>query len=525
MVLASTARADSHGPEIFYSKSILEIVRAYRGRLTSAPTAVPSSTAPQNLGELHDRMNDALVYALNRPQLLPSFTLNATNDGRQNLNTFPVAQLLGVPAKISAVGARIAETSVRIRYLTDGGTNATCYYKGANGSFAFDYCTPTTYEALCDNGGGALCKAAASLGINAGDTVIARAVQLPLAKGAGTENFSAVLPGVNDACGGLALGSVHQLQNITCTDTNHVALEVIAQGNYVVDGHGYSVKSPGSEIGLFVTGDNGIVRNMDVSMVAGGYGMMAYDTNGLQLAGNRFRQNLVGANIYTDNADTSNVQVLGNDMSGNAFSALIFSGDGKQTDNPAIELNNFGNTGGYAVSIDAKNASFSDRQLNNYSGSKDALYLLNGNFTVSSLDLSKSGALGPQIFVDSAKSLNVTNTNLTYTATAATSQERTALHLYRVGSVNVSALTVKNSDVAFKATTENGVSTVIKLTNSTLTNAATAAVMLQSWDATSLGKTVITGNNLSGAPTGYNIWLVGNTALASGSSLTGNTTK
>ena len=524
MVLANTAQAACHGPELFASKSILQLIRDYRGRLTASPTLVPSPTAPQNLGELHDRMNDALAYALNRDKTLPSFTINAANDGNQNLTTFPAAQVLGVPASVTVTAGRANESNVRIRYITEGGTNASCYYnRSANGSFAFDFCTATAYENVCDSGWGVFCKAALNLGIDAGDTVIARAVQLPLARGNSAERLQAVIPGVNAACGGLSLTSVHLLQNLTCTAPNHVALEVIGQGKYVVNGHEYAIKSAGSEIGLFVTGDNGVVENINVSNVAGGYGMMAYDTNGLQVVNNRFTQNLVGANIYTDNVDTTNVQVQRNNMSGNAFTALIFSGDGKQTINPVIAANDFGNTGGYAVSIDAKSASFLGSQNNNFNGSKDALYLLNGNFSVSNLDLSKSGALGPQIFADSAASVTVTNTNLSYSATAQQSQERTALHLYRVGSLTVSGLTVTNSDVAVKATTENGTATSISLTNSTLTGATTAAVMLQSWDSTIFGKTVITGNNLSGAPVNYSIWQVNNVALGSGSNTLGNT--
>jgi hypothetical protein len=525
MVMANTAEAACHGPELFQSRSIRELLRNYRGQMNPAPTLVPSPTAPQNLGELHDRMNDALAYALVRNQTVPSQSILATNEGNQNLTTFSSAQLLGVPTTVEVTMGRATESNVRIRYITEGGTNASCYYnKSANGtSFAFNYCAPTAYESICDGGWGLLCKTALNLGINAGDSVVARAVQLPLARANVTERLQAMISGVNNACGGLALTSVHLLQNLTCTAPNHVGLEVMGHGKYVVNGHGYAIKSPGSEIGLFVMGDNGVVEQLSVSNVAGGYGMMAYDTNGLQLVSNRFSQNLVGAYIYTDNANTTKIVVKRNDMSGNAFSALIFSGDGKQTDNPQISSNDFGNTGGYAISIDAKNASFSGAQDNYYNGSKDALYLLNGNFSVSNLDLSKSGALGPQIFADSAASLSVSNTNLTYSATAAQSQERTALHLYRVGSVNVSGLTVTNSDVAFKATTENGTSTAINLTNSTLTGATTAAVMLQSWDSTIMGKTVITGNNLSGAPANYSIWQVNNIALGAGSNILGNT--
>jgi len=526
MLAAQIAQAEGHAHGLFEARSIRRIVENSRG-IPAAPTAVPAPTSPQNLSELHDRMNDALIFALDRDQTLPSFTLNATNaDGAANSNTFPAATVVGVPASIQSQSGHPTLDKIRVRFLSENGINATCYYKATVGGYAFDFCTHTALEPLCDKGWGGACKASMNLGINAGDVVIARAIQLPLAscgRGCtGTENIQAVFPNVNSACGGLAKANVHLLQNLVCSEPNHVALEVWGAKN-VVEGHGFAVKSAGSEIGLFISGDNTAIRNIDVSGVNGGYGMMAYDANGLRITSSRFRSNLVGANIYTDNVNSTNVQVLGNDMSGNAFSALIFSGDGKQTDNPTITGNNFSNTGGYAVAIDALNASFSGSQNNIYTGSRDVLYLSNGNFTVSNLDLSQSGALGPQIFSDSAKSLNVSNVNLTYTATGQQSQERTALHLYRVGSVNISNLTVTNSDVALKATTEMGTSTNVSVTGSTLTNASTAAIMLQSWDNTALGKVTISGNVLTGAPAGYAIWQVGTTALGAGSVLTGNT--
>ncbi|MGZ3668306.1 MAG: right-handed parallel beta-helix repeat-containing protein [Bdellovibrionota bacterium] len=527
MFAAQVAQATCHAPGLYEARSIRRALENSGARLSAAPTLIPSPTAPQNLGELHDRMNDALIFALSRDQTLPSFTLGATNaDGANNSHTFASATVVGIPTSIQSPSGHPTLDKVRVRYLSEGGINATCYYKAAVGGYAFDYCTHTALEPICDKGWAGACKASMNLGINAGDVVIARAVQLPLAscgRGcAGTESIQAVFPNVNSACGGLAKTNVHLLQNLVCSDPNHVALEVWGAKN-VVEGHGFAVKSAGSEIGLFISGDDTAVRNIDVSGVSGGYGMMAYDTNGLRVTSSRFRSNLVGANIYTDSVNTTNVQVLGNDMSGNAFSALIFSGDSKQTDNPIITGNNFANTGGYAVAIDAVNATFSGSQNNIYTGSKDALYLSNGNFTVSSLDLSQSGAVGPQIFVDSAKSLNVSNTNLTYTATAQQSQERTALHLYRVANVNISKLTVTNSDVAFKATTEMGTSPNVTVTGSTFTNATTAAIMLQSWDNTAFGTVTITGNVLTGAPAGYAIWQVGSTAFGAGSVLTGNT--
>lgn len=531
---AVSAQATCHEAGLFAVPSIRESVRRSRG-LPPAATAIPSPNAPQNLSELHDRMNDALVFALDRGQDIPSFTLNASAPA--NFRNFGVSELVGIPDRVTLTGGRTANPFLRVRYLTAGGLNATCYYKAAGGGYAFDFCAASDFEPVCIRSM-APCRGPLNLGIHAGDAVIAHQVQIPVSDCdrvgdgdddndrdyhqacSGTFSVSATFPNVNAACEGLAKGTVHFLENLSCATPNHVGLEVWAD-KASVEGHGFAIRSPGSEIGLFVVGSGTAVRNLEVSGVSG-YGLMAYDTNGFKLQNNRLRGNLVGANIYTDSATTTGLEVSGNDMSGNAFSALIFSGDGVRTDNPSISGNSFANTGGYAVAIDAQNAALNGSQNNVYSGSRGALYLSSGNFTITNLDLSRSGATGPQIFVDSAQNLSVSNVNLTYTAPALSSQEREALHLYRVGTATVSKLTVTNSDVGFKATTEMGTNTVINLTGSTLTNAKTAAVMLQSWDSTSFGKVSITGNKLTGAPAGYSIWTVGATSLGAGSVTSGN---
>lgn len=513
--------------------TVRQLLRERRPNGLPAATAVPSPTAPQNLGELHERMNDALLFALSRNRELPSYTIpNVSNSANaQNKMDFGQAELLGVPGTITVSGGRAVEPVVHLRFLTGGGTDASCFYKAGNGASAntyrFNYCTTLAYEAVCSATGiEPLCKSLLSLGIKEGDTVVAKAVQVPLSSCGrnctGTMQLAVTLPNVNPACEGLALSNVHFLQHVQCDAPNHVGLQVFGAGN-TVDGHSYSLRSPGSEIGLFISGDDTAVRNLDVSNVGGGYGMMAYDTNSLLLFNNRFRANLVGALVYTDSVNTTGLQIQSNDMSGNAFSALILTGDGKRTDNPSIFGNSFANTGGYAVSMDADHVSISGSQNNNYNGSRGALYLMNGNFTVSNLDLSRSGATGPQIFAESAASITVSNTNLTYNTPAQSSQERTALHLYRVGSLTASKLTVAGSDVAVKVTTEQGTATKISITNSKLTNAVVAAVMLQSWDDTRFGLTTITGNVLTGAPQGYSIWQVGGVGLGSGSVISGNT--
>jgi hypothetical protein len=77
--------------------------------------------------------------------------------------------------------------------------------------------------------------------------------------------------------------------------------------------------------------------------------------------------------------------------------------------------------------------------------------------------------------------------------------------------------------VAIKVGTDSGYRTAVSVTGATLTNATTAAIMLQSWDSTSLGRVTIESNDLKGAPPGYAVWQVGSTALGAGSVISGNT--
>ncbi len=227
--------------------------------------------------------------------------------------------------------------------------------------------------------------------------------------------------------------------------------------------------------------------------------------------------------IYTDERDTTGIEVVDNDLSANAFSGLILKGDGKQTDEPLITGNNFANCGGYAIAADAKNATFSRKQKNYFKGVRSALYLANGNFVVKGLDLSGSGATAPQIFVESAKSLTVSKVNLSYSAPATSSQERVALHLYRVGEVSISGLVVNGADVGLKVATEQGTNTSLKMAGSSINHSVMAAVMLQSYDDTALGLVRIQGNDFSNNPAGYAVWQVGTTALGAGSFVGGNT--
>lgn len=525
-----------HKPSLFSISSIKEMCR-YR-RLpkhnwldgSEVPTAVPSNSAPQDLNELHERAGDAIVYALGRDKNLPTFTFTASNVGAgSNIQTFSAQQIFGLPAAMPVTSGKPQDPFVMFRLNTMSGKDATCFYKANKSSYDFDYCTSSISEAVCSAGKASWCKGTAlDLGLKATDTVIAKSISVRMnscgSKCNGNNSMQATvrLENANSACGGLALSSVHLLDNVNCTAPGNVGFEMAGK-NLTLNGYGNSIAAPNSLIGLFVTGDNNTVKNLDVSEVGGGFGLYGYNTNGINLSRNRFRANLVGVNLYNDSVDPKNVRIEENDISSNAFSGLIMAGDEKYVDQPQILGNNFMHTGGYAVSLAAKSAYFVGTQKNLFTGSKSVLYLSHGDFTVEEMNLGGTGATGPQIFVEQANSFTLSHVNLSYITGATANQERTALHLYRVGNAKLSQLIVNGADVGLKATTEQDTNTAITMSNSKITNSQVAGVMLQSFDATRFGLVKIKGNDLTKNPQNYSVWLVGESALGTGSDITGNT--
>ena len=289
------------------------------------------------------------------------------------------------------------------------------------------------------------------------------------------------------ACGDIISQSITVANDLNCPDVTGFALRILGS-NITINGNGHKISAPSASAGIYVEGESNIVANFDVQNISSGYGLLAYNANGVKILSNNFSKNSIGIMLYTDRDVTANVLIQGNRAQSNSFAGIrTFSDKPGKIVNPTIRNNDLRFSGEFAIYVKAETYNIDGDDNNNLSGSSNGYYLKSGDFKVNDLDLSRQLINKRHFFVDSARTISFKDVDVSTFAPLNFSQERQGIDLYKVGSFKMDNVVAKNHYVGLKLETEGGVSTSGQLINCQFANQTFSGVYVISYDDTAYG--------------------------------------
>lgn len=298
-------------------------------------------------------------------------------------------------------------------------------------------------------------------------------------------------------CGQVITKSTRLTHDLYCPDTLGFAVSV--QGDNIhLDGNEHTIFAPKALAGVYIQGKNIRVKRLRVNSVANGYGIFAYDSPGVRIINNELQNNQIGIQLFSENVTMKNSEVRNNYAAHNTLFGIRTGqfANGSMID-PDIHDNDFSYSGSYALYIQAKRDRIGVWSGNDLSYSTGGLYLKDGAFEVRDISLSQLNISTSEIFVDSAASLILHRADLSSPLPAKASQERVGLHLYKVGSFQISELTTDGQDVGINIETSNDVRSYGLIKTSSFQDNTVAGVVIRSTDGTPYNGIVIRNNLFS----------------------------
>ncbi len=287
------------------------------------------------------------------------------------------------------------------------------------------------------------------------------------------------------ACGDVITDSITIANDLNCPSVTGYALQVVGS-NITVNANGKKISAPNAAAGLYVEGDNNTIANFNVQGVVNGHGMMAYNSSNLKVIANNFSNNRIGIMVYADEV-IKNPIIMTNKASNNSFAGVeMFYDEPGSIENPIITLNEFKNSGEFAVYLKADKVNLAYTR-NDLSGSSSAFYLTGGDFRIENLPLTNQLIHKRHFMVESVSSVVFKDVDLTSLAPATADQDRIAIDMYRVEKFAMSDVTIKNHDVGVKIATDGGVSTSGSIVDTSFSGMSFAGLYAVSWDDTALG--------------------------------------
>ena len=328
-----------------------------------------------------------------------------------------------------------------------------------------------------------------------------------------TQPSSPSTPAQTLQCGEQITANTTLTQDLLCPTTTGFALQVIGN-NITLNGNGHKIVAPLAAAGVYVQGQSDTVKNIKVNG-AQTYGIFAYDAPGISILNNDVSGNSIGIEIYAESTHITNALVQGNIAHGNSVFGLRTSQDGVGTvDSPSIRLNDFSQSGSYAIVVDASNYEMDGSALNILYNSANGLYLSGGTFYIHDLTMSLQMIQNTEIFGETAASVTIKNCDLSTFLKALATETHNGVDLYRVTEFQISGLIAANQDIGVRLETEQEISPAGSISGCSFSNNQYAGISIISYDGTHFGKVSTSGNRYCEKSTAQDVVIDPNTYVA-----------
>ena len=286
-------------------------------------------------------------------------------------------------------------------------------------------------------------------------------------------------------CGDIITQSIRLKHDLNCSGETGFALAVMGD-NIHIRGEGHTIYAPNAVAGIFVQGKNVAVTGVRVKGVANGDGIFAYDSANLRIARSQFSSNDTGILLYSENVAMEKPLIIHNRSTQNSeFGIRTGQAQTGSIVDPKIEVNDFSDSGSYAIYIQATHAILDYTQSNNLlCRSQGGYYLKDGTFDVRGFSFQGQDIQKSVIFVDSAKSIKLENIDASTGVAPNKSEEHVALTLYQTQSFKVKNLVTDGQDVGVYISTENGIATEGSIRHSSFKLNTSAGIKIESLDGT-----------------------------------------
>jgi parallel beta-helix repeat protein len=322
-------------------------------------------------------------------------------------------------------------------------------------------------------------------------------------------------------CGDTITESTQLTQDLICPTTTGFALKIV--GDHVsLAGNGHQIVAPQATAGLYIQGTSDSVEGLIVHGTAE-YGIFAYDSPGVRIYGNNVSDNQVGIELYAEKTVMSGLQIFGNVARDNAVFGLRTAQDGNGAIvSPSIYLNDFSDSGSYGMYIQADRYELNGFSLNQLKNSLNGVYLKDGDFLIHDVAMSFEKIQKVELFVDSARSVEVSDVELGTLLEPSPTQEHIGMDLYRCSRFQISQWVSWNQDVGLKLDTEQGTPTAGTLIDIAFLRNTTAGILAVSYDGTGFGTIKMTNayfDEPTTVPKIYDVYVEPGTVLGPNSTL------
>ena len=314
-------------------------------------------------------------------------------------------------------------------------------------------------------------------------------------------------------CGSVITSSVTVSGTLDCSSYTGKYGLILYGNNITLDGTSSKFKLifPQGKVGILLYGNQTKVKNVEVSGMTNGMGILIYDSNQSEVEDSKANNNLIGITAYAENKQMNQVEIEDNEAKNNVLFGIRINSDwsaNKRVNSPEIDGNNLSGNQYYALHIRTDNMTFDgSHNVNTITGSTNGWYLTGGSYNVQNFSMNSNAysVTKTQIFVAEVNNFNMNSMTLAGSGGNA-AQEAYGVHAYKTSNVSINNSTIQNYNVGVKVATDGGVTSNINVSSGNISNNTFAGIMAQGYDNTQLCPNI---NNVSYSNNGsYNLWKV-----------------
>jgi hypothetical protein len=324
-------------------------------------------------------------------------------------------------------------------------------------------------------------------------------------------------------CGEILENSVSMIEDLDCRDHAGPALIIRGTNKVRLNGNGFRIFGPSSDVGVLVASDAAIIERLELQGWSQGIGIFVVDSESVVLRNNILVGQRQGIHVYAGQRNVNRLRLEGNVITDNGSVGLFVTDSGLfEVVRPVLRNNYFARANDAAIAVRAARLYINDCQGNVFRDTSTGIDFRGGRLTLENVDLSASGLLRQQVYVADATKVRVINSRFQADSPLLNTGERTGLNLYRVQHVVVRGSAFVGQDTGVKIATDNSVKTKVRAVDNQFLDNEGYALFLQSYDSTAFGRVRIKRNVFSGQGIDENIVIAAGTQIGPDSRIVDN---